>query len=397
MSDVATWLAGLGLEKYAGVFAANEIDLAALPHLTENDLKELGLPIGPRRKVMAAIATLPGVATLPQQPEPPDLPVEAIGERRQVTVLFVDLVGYTRLSQTLDAEQVHGVLEHFFSTVDRIIVEHGGGVDKHIGDCVMAVFGAPVAHGNDAERAVRAALAVRQAMTAVSGQAGRELQVHIGVAAGQVMASGSGSASHREYTVTGDSVNLAARLTDVAGPNEILVSDRVWQSLAGRLEGSDVGALEIAGFTTPVRAWRLAEFRGRPHTRPLVGRQFEIEQLVAVLKACRESGRGHAVHLRGEAGIGKTRLLEELLAIARRQGFRCHQGLVLDFGTGTGRDASRSIVRGILGLEPDSPEASARAAADAALAAELVAPEAAVFLNDLLGLPQPLEMRALYN
>jgi class 3 adenylate cyclase/tetratricopeptide (TPR) repeat protein len=397
--DIAAWLKSLGLEEYEHAFRENAIDADVLPKLTVEDLKDLGITaVGHRRKLLDAIAALQAPAAKNDITAPPiRRPIAAEAERRQVTVLFADLVGYTRLSQTLDAEQIHALLEHFFSCVDSIIVEYGGRVDKHIGDCVMAVFGAPVAYGNDAERAVRAALAVRQAMAAVSGEAGHELRVHIGVAGGQVMASGSGSARHHEYTVTGDSVNLAARLTDTAAPGEILVSDRVWQSLAERLDGNDAGLLDIAGFTAPVRAWRLAGLRGRPHARPLVGRHLEIEQLLAVLKVCRESARGRAVYIRGEAGIGKTRLLEEFLAIARQQGFLCHLGLVLDFGTGTGRDASRSLVRDILGLEPDSPEEAARTAADAAFATGLVASEAAVFLNDLLGLSQPLELRAVYD
>lgn len=392
--DIAAWLKSLGLEEYEHAFRENAIDADVLPKLNAEDLKDLGITaVGHRRKLLDAIAAL-------RAPAPKidiQRPIAAEAERRQVTVLFADLVGYTRLSQTVDAEEMHALLERFFSCVDHLIVEHGGSVDKHIGDCVMAVFGAPVAHGNDAERGVRAALAIRQAIPDVSAEAGHELRVHIGVAGGQVLASGGGSASHREYTVTGESVNLAARLADAAGPGEILVSERVWQSLAERLDGSDAGLLDVAGFATPVRAWRLTGLRGRLHSPPLVGRDLEMEQLLAVLKACRESGRGRTVYIRGEAGIGKTRLLEELLTVARRQGFACHLGLVLDFGTGTGRDASRSLVRGILGLEPDSSGEAAQRAADAAFATGLIAAEAIVFLNDLIGLPQPAELRALYD
>jgi len=396
--DVGDWLKSLGLAEYEQTFRENAIDADVLPRLTVEDLKDLGMTaVGHRRKLLDAIAALRAPPATELAAPPIRGPIATEAERRQVTVLFADLVGYTRLSQALDAEQLHDLLGHFFSSVDRIVVEHGGAVDKHIGDCVMGVFGAPVAHGNDSERAVRAALAVRQAMTALSAAAGHQLQVHIGIAGGQVLASGSGSANHREYTVTGDSVNLAARLTDAAGPGEILVSDRVWQSLTDRLDGSDAGLLDVAGFKTPVRAWRLTGFRGRLHARSLVGRHVEIEQLVAVLKACRQNARGRAVYIRGEAGIGKTRLLDEVLAIARRQGFLCHLALVLDFGAGTGLDASRALVRDILGLKPDSPEEAAQTAVQTAREAGLVAPEESVFLNDLLGLPQPVGSRALYD
>ena len=182
----------------------------------------------------------------------------AAGERRQVTVLFCDLVGYTRLSQQLDAEEVHGLLERFFASVDGIIQSFGGTVDKHMGDCVMAVFGAPVAHGNDPERAARAALAIRDAMPRPFG-AGSDgpVAVHIGLASGQVVASGTGSEAHRAYTVTGDSVNLASRLTDQAGSGEILISDAVRRLLPDRFVCSAAGALEVKGLIEPVVAWNL--------------------------------------------------------------------------------------------------------------------------------------------
>ena len=195
------------------------------------------------------------------------------GERRQVGVLFADLAGYTALASELDAEEVHRLLDAFFQQIDRIVVEHGGHVDKHIGDCVMAVFGAPVAHGNDAARAVRAGLAIRDAMPALSSVIGRPLAVHIGVAGGQVVASGTGSATHREYTVTGDTVNLASRLTDAAASSEILVSQSVWSELGATLEAEDAGLLAVKGLAEPVRAWRVADQRAPAAERsPLAGR-----------------------------------------------------------------------------------------------------------------------------
>jgi hypothetical protein len=158
-------------------------------------------------------------------------------------VLFADLVGYTAWGQQLDAEEVHALLEQFFDRVDRVVQEHGGHIVRHIGDCVMAVFGAPVAHDNDAERAARAALAIQAAIPEVSVRVGRPVGVHMGVAGGQVVARRTGSASYSEYTVTGNAANLASRLTDAAEADEILVSDETHGALAERFDCVDAGTL----------------------------------------------------------------------------------------------------------------------------------------------------------
>ncbi|HEX5794241.1 MAG TPA: adenylate/guanylate cyclase domain-containing protein, partial [Geminicoccaceae bacterium] len=304
-----------------------------------------------------------GASLQPGAPEPPPATAGATeGERRQVTVLFVDLVGFTALASELDAEEVHGLLGRFFARADGLVEAFGGRVDKHIGDCVMAVFGAPVAHGNDPERAARAALAIRDAVPALGQEIGREVSVHIGVASGQVVASGTGSDTHSEYTVTGDSVNLAARLTDRAQSGEILVSDAVRRQLPARFSCAEAGALEVKGLARPVLAWRLAGLSEglRAHGRPFVGRRAELAQFQGMLRACRESGAGQTIYLRGEAGIGKTRLVEEFRRQAEDQGFAFHLGLVLDFGAGTGRDAIRALVRSL--LDPSGAETAAVAA-----------------------------------
>src|SRR5262249_2566816 len=137
-------------------------------------------------------------------------PGAAEGERRQATVLFADLSGSTAMGRELDAEEMHAVLGQYFGSVDRIVEQHGGHGGKHVGGCVMAVFGAPRAYGNDAERAVHAALAIRDAMPALSRTLPRPISVHIGIAGGQVVASKTGSATYSEYTVTGETVNLAS-------------------------------------------------------------------------------------------------------------------------------------------------------------------------------------------
>ncbi|MGH6914721.1 MAG: AAA family ATPase, partial [Geminicoccales bacterium] len=269
----------------------------------------------------------------------------------------------------------------------------------HIGDCVMALFGAPVAHGNDPERAVRAALDIQGRLPGLADELGRPIGAHIGVASGQVVASRTGSASRQEYTVTGDSVNLASRLTDRAASGETLISDAVHRALEDRLECAAVGELAVKGLAKPVRAWQLLGLResARLGRQPFVGRHSELHQLEAALPTCCGSGRGQAIYVRGEAGIGKTRLVEEFRYLAAEQGFACHCGLVLDFGAGTGQDAIRSIVRDLLGLSSTSDPATVEAAAERAVADDLVASERRIYLNDLLDMPQPVELRALYD
>jgi class 3 adenylate cyclase len=164
--EIAAWLKSLGFEQYEPAFRENAIDADVLPKLTAEDLKDLGISaVGHRRKLLEAIAALRTLAaeidiTVPRARGP----VASDAERRQVTVLFADLVGYTRLSREIGAEEVHSLLDGFFAVIDGIVTDHGGHIDKHIGDSAMAVFGAPIAHGNDTERAVHAALAIRDAM-----------------------------------------------------------------------------------------------------------------------------------------------------------------------------------------------------------------------------------------
>ncbi len=392
--DVARWLQGLGLEQYVQAFVDNAVDASVLPALTTDDLRELGIAtVGHRRRLLDAIAALQ-TGPAPERPAPAGI----AGERRQVTVLFADLVGYTALTSVADAEEVHTLLDAFFDCADRIVAEHGGHIDKHIGDCVMAVFGAPIARGNDAARAVSTALAIRDAMPGLSAAVGRPLGVHIGVAGGQVVASDTGSSAHRAYTITGDTVNLASRLADTAASGEILISPTIHAELGGRLEVEDAGRLVFNGMPSPVQAWRLISLKATVAGQSLlVGRRREQGQLRALIGAVAETGHGQAVLLRGEAGIGKTRLVEEAQGVARGLGLTCHTAWVLDFGVVTGRDAIRSLFRGLLALESEAGPAGAAAAAARATGEGLVAEEDRVFLNDLLDLPQPTALRAVYE
>ena len=403
-NDIRQWLEELGLGKYAGTFVEHEVDLEVLPELSDADLKDLGIPLGPRKKLLKAIAALgdgtgiAGKASAELTSPQPSGAATPAGERRHVTVLFADLSGYTKLSATIDAEEAHALLGHYFDRVDGIIRDHGGTVDKHIGDSVMAVFGAPVSHGNDPERAVRAADAIRQAMPGLVGQLGWPLDVHIGVASGQVVASGIGADTH--YTVIGDSVNLAARLTDAAGPGEILIAAAVERAVAEIVEVEDRGNIAVKGLTEPVRVYEVRGTRGASEgrdDRPFVGRRAEIRQLIGALDTCLEAGNGQVIYLRGEAGIGKTRLIEEFRRLSVARGFVSHRALVLDFGVGKGQDPIRTLVRSLLEIPPGSDAAVRSAAAERAFTNNLLDRDRTVHLNDLLDLPQSVEQRSLYD
>jgi class 3 adenylate cyclase len=191
--NVAAWLHGLGLGQYEQAFRESDIDAAVLARLNADDLIGIGVAsVGHRRKLLTAIAELRD-GTMPTPPPVPSAPASISGpasplpdaERRQVTVLFADIAGYTKLAEELDAEEVHALLGSFFDLADASVVDHGGTVDKHIGDCVMAVFGAPVAYGNDPERCVRAALDIGSRMPLLAADLGRPIGVHIGIDSGE--------------------------------------------------------------------------------------------------------------------------------------------------------------------------------------------------------------------
>ncbi len=321
-------------------------------------------------------------------------------ERRPVTVLFADLCEYSRLSQALDPEDVHRLLERFFAAAGAIVERFGGRVDKHIGDAVMAIFGAPVAHGDEPARAVRAADAIARAMPEICARSGHALDVHVGIAAGEVVASGVGSDQHRAYTVIGPSVNLAARLVGIAGRGEVVMDGAVHDAIARVATCTRLEALAIKGIDDPVTAWRLnALVAGGDagSSPPFVGRAGELAQLSAIMRSCMAGGSGNVIHVRGEPGIGKSRLAEELQRLAVTEGYACHAGLVLDFGTAKGRDPVRDIVASLVGLAPASSATDRARALDDVVARGVIATDRRPFLADLLDLPLPAEGRSVYE
>jgi class 3 adenylate cyclase/tetratricopeptide (TPR) repeat protein len=399
--DIDGWLKGLGLEAYAPAFAENDIDAEMLARLTAEDLKEIGVAsVGHRRKLLDAIAGLDGAAAPSVPPDPGLEDATPAGEQRQVTVLFADLAGFTKLSEELGAEETHALLNSYFEAVDGIVAGYGGHVDKHMGDNVMAVFGAPVAHSDDPERAVRAALDTHKVMPTLSADFGQPLAAHIGIASGQVVASGTGSDTHREYTVTGGAVNLASRLQGQAEAGETLLSHSVREAVAGRADCASVGEIEVKGLPAPVPAWRLIGLTGDSAEKrggPFVGRRSEKRLFSTMVEDCLETGAGQALLVRGEAGIGKTRLVEECAAIAADRGLAVHKGLVLDFGVGKGQDAVRSLVRSFLGLAPGSDKVERAEAMERTIESGWLATDDRVFVSDLLDLPQATALRSLYD
>ncbi len=340
---VGDWLRELGLGAHAAAFAENGVDFALLHELNNADLKDLGVArLADRKLLLKAIAQLNAdVNDQPAVAAPPAMP---LGERRQVTVLFADLTGFTQMSCELGAEATHALLNRYFEQVDGIIKDCGGSIDKHIGDNVMAVFGAPVAHADDPERAIRAALDVHAAVARLGRELGRTLAAHIGIASGQVVASGTGSDAHREYTVIGESVNLASRLQDLAKSGETMISDALHHALADRLDADRLDDVVVKGLAAPVRVWRVKSLRARdavPAPVAFVGRRKELALFSRVTENCRLTRQGQTIIIRGEAGMGKTRLVDEYIRIASSINFAVHKGHVLDFGAGRGEEVAR--------------------------------------------------------
>lgn len=396
--NVGAWLEALGLADYEEAFAENGVDAELLRELTNEDLKDLGVArLADRKRLLKAIAQL---AEEGSEYSVRDLSAAVLeGERRQVTVLFTDLAAFTELSAQIDPEELHDLLTRLYEVADEIVEGYDGTVDKHLGDGIMALFGAPRAHSDDPLRAVRAAFDIHSAMTELSVEAGRDLSVHAGIASGEVVAGGLGRDGHQEYTVLGDSVNLASRLDGLANAGDTLIADSVQRAVSGEIECESLGDVPVKGLDRPVRVWRARGIRGTdtPHrSTPFVGRRGELKQFSGILDECSEQRTGQTVLVRGEAGIGKTRLLEEFVKVSIAKGFNAHKGLVLDFGVGKGQDAIGALLRSLLGVAGDG-DAEPAAAAEAAIKAKWIEEDQRVYINDLLDLAKPTELRAMYD
>jgi class 3 adenylate cyclase/tetratricopeptide (TPR) repeat protein/ABC-type transport system involved in cytochrome c biogenesis ATPase subunit len=339
MPSIEDWLNGLGLGKYSKVFAENDVDLRALPHLNDADLQELGVSLGHRKVMLAAITELRHAETtetefetkperprpiVDRQPEPGGVKPagEAGPDLRLLSVLFCDMVESTGLSARLNAEEMHDLISAYHETVASAVKQFGGYVAKFLGDGVLAYFGWPMAYEDHAERAIRAGLAAIAGVGSLRTPAGSPLQSRVGIASGRVVVGDlAGGGVLDRGQVAGETPNVAARLQGAAEPGQILIANNTRRLAGNAFEFEALGARELKGFPQRMPVFRVAserEVESRFHaTRgkslsQFVGRNSEIGILLDRWELAK-SGQGQAVFVSGEAGIGKSRLLEALM------------------------------------------------------------------------------------
>jgi predicted ATPase/class 3 adenylate cyclase len=326
--DVDKWLDTLGLSKYSELFVKNEIDFEVLADLTEQDLKDLEIPLGPRKKLLKGIAELrDGASGSEGQPDPAavsQLPrLEA--ERRQLTVMFCDLVNSTELSTRLDPEDLREIIRAYQEACARVVAQYGGYIAKFMGDGILVYFGYPQAHEDDGKRAITAALAIVEAVTHLGTENpladGLQLSLRIGISTGPVVVGdivGEGAA--QEASVIGETPNVAARLQALAQPGQIVIGSVTRHIIGHGFELEDLGEKLLKGIAEPVHAWRVLgalhdkEFKAAASEieSPLVGRQEELGLLLRTWEASK-NGHGQVVLVQGEPGFGKSRLVSALL------------------------------------------------------------------------------------
>ncbi len=329
MSEIEAFLSGLGLDTYCEVFAENDIDLTVAPDLTETDLERLGLSLGHRRKFIAAAARLRSSPRSSELKAAPKAAREV--ERRQVTVLFADLVGSTALANELDPEDLNRVMADYRDACTAIVTKFDGHIAQFLGDGVLAYFGYPRAQEQAAERAIRAALALLIELARPTPAHAVVLQTRIGIATGLVVGETGTNGGERDQTVIGTTPNLAARLQGLAQPGSVLVAQSTRQLTGDFFKYASAGEHAIKGFERAVAVWRVlgernvesrfAAARSGSATAPIVAREREL----AFLRDSWEratAGHGHVVLVVGEAGMGKSRLVEALVERVREEPHR---------------------------------------------------------------------------
>lgn len=315
--EIRTWLRGLGLGRHESLFIANAIDCDVLPQLTELDFEKIGIPLGDRKRLMSGINALP-----PRSPSPVrNAAVAPFAERRHLTVMICDLVDSTALAARLDPEDMSAVIDAYHAACARITRSYDGFLADFRGDGILAYFGYPIAHEDDPERTVRAALDIIAAVARLETRAGEPLAVRIGIATGMVVVGDlGGEGKLREHSVVGGAPNVAARVQALVEPNTVVVAESTRRLLADIFDLRDLGAHQLKGISAPVSAWvvqGLSASKSRfEAVRPaelssLIGRDSELKFLLERQDLAR-AGEGQIVLISGEPGIGKSRLATAL-------------------------------------------------------------------------------------
>ena len=321
IEEVRALLERLDLARHASAFAEAEIDFPVLPDLSDADLRELGLPLGPRRKLLRAIADLAAGGTA----ESATMEGSTGGaERRQVTLLFCDLVDSTGLSTRVDAEDLREIIRAYQDCCSRIIARYGGFIARFMGDGILVYFGYPQAHEYDAERAVRASLEIVAAVGELEVVGGHPMRTRIVIATGEVVVGDLiGEGASQEQAVVGETPNLAARLQGVAEADTVVIAESTRLLLGNLFEVADNGSQPLKGFSRAIRSWivlgergvdsRFEATRDGRGATPLFGRSRELAELDSAWRQAR-GGDGRSLMVVGEAGIGKSRMVEDFIA-----------------------------------------------------------------------------------
>jgi class 3 adenylate cyclase/tetratricopeptide (TPR) repeat protein len=422
---VSKWLVDLELDQYAAVFEENDIGWELLGEIDQETLKDIGITsAGHRLRILKGIRTLnPGKAasisidvkaSLSESIKDPKIDAgnsgwsRTPGERKPVTMLFADIVGSTSLTEKLDAEDAHDLLYRATQWMCKAVENNKGTVCRFMGDGIMAMFGAPVASERHALEACCAAIEMQNSISKYAAELNNSLglgvQIRVGLHSGEVVVLEVGDdADNPEYDASGPTVPLAARMEQSAAAGTVLMTAST-RALAGSfIETDEHAAVTVKGISEPVVVHQLSKIlsaadssiRGTRH--PFVGRKVELAQFRSLLDSCLDTGHGQIVYVRGEAGIGKSRLVEEITILAQKYGLQPHKALVLDFGAGKGQEAVPTLMRSFLGITAGSGKEQREAALKQAEKNGIADPEQRVYLNDLLDLTQPLELRTLYD
>jgi len=321
MTGIPEWLASIGLDEYSQRFIDNGVDLSVVSELTEQDLKDLGVLLGHRRKIMRAAAALDRSAHTPQNMPASQMPSDREGERRHLTVLFCDLVGSSALSARLDPEDMQRVISSYHACIKEVIDRYEGMIARYMGDGVLAYFGYPRAQEDDAEQAVRAGLALIEELPKLRLHVETILEARIGIATGTVVVSELFiNKALAEQAVVGETPNLAARLQALASPGTLLICPSTRRLIGDLFSYEYLGPVALKGWADPIPTWQVlassgvcsgSEVMHRAELPPLYGRDEEIELLLRRWKHATQ-GQGRVVLLTGEPGIGKSHISRTL-------------------------------------------------------------------------------------